>query len=389
MNVLLAFTLSLGPFYWFFGIGPSAFMLIKLVLLFCLIFVSVTKLNVRISKEVLIICLLLTSLKLISSYDHVLELSTLIKLIYPQVYIFFISVVFCHAIENEKFNINKIFIYMNVIIFISCLIIVISNIIGMTIISPYGIGTIEFSGFGSLRTGWSGGLAMFVVANLYYLTLCKHNKTIFIGVILSIVVTIYTQYLSGGRGGLLASMLAISIFVLFNFKNNPIFYSSFIFCGVFSISNIVLVNGVDELIRVNHDSGDISAGRIHQYIVSMSLLAENYLLPMGYHGFIPRFISLGMEPIEIHNVWIGFAVQYSFMFVMIFVYFLGSRIFLSEVNFVGKLMILCGLIPTLFEPSAILVNISNYIVWWFVFFTLNYAISDSSSNNVIFKRAPL
>lgn len=235
---------------------------------------------------------------------------------------------------------------------------------------------VYFTGFAGLRTGWSIGLSIYIICILIYLVLSKrlNHKNSFTFVFfcwLSFCLLFVSQIISGGRTGIITSLLAFFSFVLTTKNYKLLFIVLFLSLigGVYFIDLLIPHLRIDRLFGESAYSNDFSAGRFEQFGLSIEIMLNE--LATGYKGYLNYFYSLGIEH-EIHNVWLSFAVQFgllSMCLVLFWLCLLVRKVY--KKHGVGMAFIICsGLFCTLLEPSALFLSLQLYLLWWALLITL-------------------
>ena len=373
---MFALLLVTSPMYWFIFIPYDVFKLGKVALVFviALAYATIYINKLKVSKVTFLIVLALITQVTTSGIVFGTDAERIIAHTYPFIFIAVILSLFTSYLEDaDHDDINHLIKIVNLgTIWVLTTVL----IIGFTPISvglPYQHEsmTILQGGYGMLRTGWSGGLAVLVVFNCYFLSIGyeKHKRLIYLGLILCFIM----QILSGGRGGILTSLIALMMLMFF--RKEYIIMLCFVVVSVFLVVlNFEYLIEAMRLDRLNGEYGGVTAGRSTQYVIALRMMIENGFLPLGADGYADEFLAYGIHN-SLHNVWLNFAIQYGLLSTIFLVILVVKYVSNSQVGFGSKMILLSGLIPTLFEPSAIFVNVSNYLAWWFILafnFSFNY-----------------
>src|SRR5690625_1047680 len=188
-----------------------------------------------------------------------------------------------------------------------------------------GFFDVSTAGFGGLRTGWSNGLSLYIAFSLAWVyskdSLIKFNRSL---LAITMAGTIFiSQYMVGGRAGLLASL--VSLVVLAHYlippANRVLVYVIFSAVVVAAAGQAVYEHlRIDRLI--SDESMDVdtldhfSANRITTYRFAFKRISEK---PVFGHGFGNVKVAGGSE---IHNVWLKHGAVAGLLFfaaVLIFV----------------------------------------------------------------------
>ena len=286
-------------------------------------------------------------------------------------------------------DIKSIFKYAALMISIFCWIIVFSKVFGQPAWRAPAIfnsDLLSTAGFGSLRTGWSNGVALFVPILLLLMAQSKENiKSVIISII-GVVGIIGSQVVVAGRAGLLTSLTSIFIYSLFRVKKiYLVVLVAVIVMLAITFSDFLLVQfRFDRLEEgaVSEDALDsFSAGRIGSYLEALEMAAENPVFGYGFGNAI-------IHDREIHNFWLRMLVEGGFLYPLVFFMVLMSIILKLKsqivelvhlrksgvtsnnlisylnISFCIFLIILGGVIESFFEPNIFLGSFQNNAIWW-------------------------
>ena len=248
------------------------------------------------------------------------------------------------------------------------------------------------TGFGVSRTGWSNGLALYLPVALLLFVKGSGQGLLFRQVSgLVIVGCLFgSQLASGGRAGLLASLLTIVAFVFITFPRWLKVFVIFILLLATLISSllatymIVLPEGWNTHLRLDRlpdkidsvsDLDHFSAGRITGYFTAIERFWER---PFLGHGNRQILVEYKNRQIEIHNLWLKWAVESGifaplFFFLMILVVLLeATRSFAARTGkksdqkaaLMFGLIILLGIVVSQFEPNFLIGSFQNSAIWW-------------------------
>lgn len=233
------------------------------------------------------------------------------------------------------------------------------------------------SGFSSLRTGWSNGIALYVaplllvmVRPMSYAWLPRSFAA------LGVCAIILSQITVAGRAGMLASLLVVvCAFAARGYRK--VLMVMAVAVAVFVVSNLDLVASHLRITRDytasqgTDDIDTISAGRLQGDIVGIERALES---PLIGHGLGEAVVGGG----EIHNVWIRLANESGVLapLVLLAVVALVSRraLFMSRQSgsdrrqrfrsnvYIG--VIFGGLVMTMLEPRVLLGTFQISVMWW-------------------------
>jgi hypothetical protein len=359
-----------SPMYWFFSLSGIYFEFIKKILLgLCLFlgFIFYNNNKMDFLKEQAFFATAVGWILIVSIFNYLNEWS-IIAAIIPFIYIAFLLFIFTKYISKIHVDeLNQIIVFMNFFyIFVSVLVLLnFFNLITINTPSLYGSRAFYTTGFGTVRTGWSGGIAMLVYFNIYFLikklVSDKNIKIVFVGTILIVIM----QAVSGGRGGLflsLSMLLVLSLSI-----NKKIFFYLVIIAVASFIALIPYFDLIDSYLRLDRYGGEgkmgLTSGRFDHFILSMEYLELYNWVPSGAKGYINFFEKNGVYA-EIHNVWLKLFIEFGIILPIILFIFILTPFYKDKIIF---LLFIISIMPTMIEPQAIVINIGNYIPWWFVF----------------------
>jgi O-antigen ligase len=258
--------------------------------------------------------------------------------------------------------------------------------------------TLATSGFGSLRTGWSDGIALFVP--LLALVILDSKKWKFIvGLTVSVLLLaiIGSQLIVGGRAGLLTSMLIMV--VLAYYKLSRVWFVAMmltiLLVGV-SVAG-VYINQLEEHLRIDRlfenkstfEALDhFSADRLSGYLYAVNAFLERPITGYGFGNVI-------YDGREIHNVWLRLLVEAGILLPTVFLYIIANSIksvkMLMQKNRSSStsadtvisansgqslsLVLIGGVVISFLEPNVLVGSFQNTAIWWAVA-GLGMAISD-------------
>ncbi len=225
--------------------------------------------------------------------------------------------------------------------------------------------TFQDTAFNVSRTGWSNGLALFIP--LCFILKSNFKRWVFI------TLMIYSQFLTGGRSGLLASTVVILIYLIMNKSISKTIF-------IFSIVSLLIFLNIDivyERLRINFLSGGIqeeslnnfSSDRVVGYIYGIQQWLDS---PFFGNGLKNVNIQKVAFVDEIHNFWIK-TLSESGIFVCLFYIFFIIMLFIKSYKIIGRqhykliftLVLFSGIVETMFEPRVLFDAFQNSAVWWF------------------------
>ncbi|WP_448213561.1 O-antigen ligase family protein [Colwellia sp. MEBiC06753] len=380
LRLAVPWYIATGPIYWFFLLQPSVFNIVKhataLIIIAAPIIFSFHTFYFRsgVIKSsgafliVGIIILSLPSLLLNQSQEGFHVLSRYIILL--------------GLLLGFTWSLNDDRLYERLPVAIAIVMVVVCSI---TIIDWLVVGNLynfdhqvrlHKSGFSTTRTGWSSGLAC-CAAFLIWQFLITERKIRYLYLIAFITI-IFSQLASGGRGGLLTSVITASLLFIYYGKIRYLMIFA-ILAMLFSLINSDMLTVHLRLDRLTQaSSADFSAGRLDHYTMAFNMINGplDLLFGFGPHGY-KQYFSLQHVSNEIHNVWLRLFIEYG-VFLPLFILGYLAYSFLVfyqrhrlQKKVIGILIVLiCSLFPTLVEPNAIIFSYQNYLLWWLLFVSL-------------------
>ena len=249
------------------------------------------------------------------------------------------------------------------------------------------------TGFTNKRTGWSEGVALYVpiVASFPVVT-SRRSLTSFALAFVGLLILVGGQFVSGGRGGLLASivsLLVVSALLLPRKISIPILLA--ILIGGFTFSDFAYNHlRFDRLTSFSYEAlNTFTSYRLEDYVATYELFWRQ---PLG-HGF-GNSVQILMEEFqqrtELHNVWLrlladgGLLLLVSMLSVVGYVLRENLRSLRHDVLWrlranlavpnavrdrqrilvVSLAILLAGLTISMFAPRAPIGAFQNSAVWW-------------------------
>ncbi len=239
------------------------------------------------------------------------------------------------------------------------------------------------AGFGGWRTGWSGGVALFVPFALA-VGLSRARPEIRLIMLGSVVVTIAGQVTTSGRAGVLVSLVSVLVMIAFRYGWIG-FLWSLISVAVISVVSYPFLREhlrFDKLLSLDEsDIDSFSSGRVSLYEEGLDRIAERPLVGHGY-GNAVKEVGNPADPIllEIHNLWLRLTAEGGVVFlaalvaVSVNVVVWGVRAVRRLVRRGGRVAALpamaClatiggGILVSMFEPNLILGTMHPSTIWW-------------------------
>ncbi len=316
---LLQLYLILAPINWVPFLPAQAVNISKYILFTLLIFSTFFPNGFRIkpykffSVTYFFFVLVCTVPAIIMSYDN------------PLLDILGILLIFCMnwVINNSLLSreeLFRIFYRVTLVIGFICLLSILSAITGITIKSPEPWNDSFSQGaLGGYRTGWSNSIFLFVPFVMFYYS-ANRNKKVKILCVLILVSIVGSQILSGGRSGLIGSLLVFLFFTRFNIKG----IITLVIIAFITVK-LVTIETIEEHFRasdeqIENKKGEsnldkISSERIIGYKIGMALFIKSPLVGYGF-GASDYLTDLeGYSP-DIHNTILKRLVDGGILLVM-------------------------------------------------------------------------
>lgn len=388
MGLVLASFVGLAPVYWFFSLSVTTISLAKYGLLGSLLLFALFSLfgasNLRVSVR-LISYREIGLLLLIATLVNLINLNAGYEYIWPLAYIAILQIVSAVYFSSGG-RLAPIVYVAAVIVATTCLYAIADRLLGLGMVTPLESGERVFiAGFNDSRTGWSIGLAMNTLLFTYFVLRHPTSK-LSVPLLFLIGLVVFAQLISGGRSGLLTSLLCV-FYLMFRTSRRGayIFLIGLAAAGLFFVYQffelIIVILRIDRL----QASGDFSAGRLEQYVLAWQYLMETSFVPQGSGVYQDYFVAKG-SVLRMHNVWVGFLLEFGLLFVAVLAYWVLRPIaLLRAIDRDLAALLFIGLVPTLFEPSVIFVVITNYVAWWVLFNYGQYALvrHDRDANRYV------
>lgn len=225
------------------------------------------------------------------------------------------------------------------------------------------------TGFNLSRTGWSNGISLFVPMIFFVF---RNRFFVFLG----LIIILYSQFLSGGRTGLLTSIIAILL--LFRLRAN-IGDFGFILAvlSAFAYYNIDLIISSLRIERILGNEinfstlNSFSANRLAGYQYGFEVWLDNPLFGKGQGNVDISSIAFVKD---IHNFWIKTLAEsgiFTFFFLISFVIYpiykawRYLRKYDDDILLYSLLVLVAGFVQTFFEPNVIFGSFQNSAIWWF------------------------
>lgn len=234
-----------------------------------------------------------------------------------------------------------------------------------------------YSGFNFSRTGWSVSLSLFVPLAILVFNDFKKNSTFhFLYFILLVSPILAAQSVSGGRGGLLASLISILItFIVFFGKRYLIIFISIAFLIIQKFKNEIFI-----AMRINDISGNsnsienLSSNRFSQYKYFYKILFDNPIFGWGYKGSEAGVLKYTGNSFEMHNTLLRVFIDHgiifgtSILFLIIQILYITIKLFKNKntprIIHVNSCILISTFVASMFEPNVIFGGFQLCAFWW-------------------------
>ncbi|MGE5355530.1 MAG: O-antigen ligase family protein [Deltaproteobacteria bacterium] len=234
-----------------------------------------------------------------------------------------------------------------------------------------------YSGFNFSRTGWSVSLSLFVpMAIILFGEKKKMTSINFLYYIILVSPIVSAQAVSGGRGGLLASL--ISIIITF------IAYFGLKYLIVFFTSAYFIINQFKEEVfiamRIYDTSGgtntveDISSYRLSQFRIFNELVNDKPIFGWGYKGSEAGIFQYTGNQFEMHNSVLRVIVDHGIVFgsivvlLVIYIFYISIKLLrikqVPRLILVNSCILISVLLASMFEPNVIFGGFQLCAFWW-------------------------
>lgn len=237
--------------------------------------------------------------------------------------------------------------------------------------SRYDATHLWISGFGSVRTGWADGTALYVVPLLFPFAGTTRSKTLKALCVCGIAAIMLSQFLVSGRAGLAASLLAVAVALNGRGRRRALAALG-LGLGLVVAGNIGEIKRQLRFVRENdaaYELDDMSGGRVDQALSGVDKALERPLFGAGAGR-----AWIGTH--EIHNLWLRLAAESGIpcplaLFLIAVQAVLGAARArapgggppgLRERAYLGGL--LGGLLMTFLEPRMVMGAFQVTALWW-------------------------
>lgn len=228
------------------------------------------------------------------------------------------------------------------------------------------------TGFHGGRTGWTGICNLFLALALIGLLLGVSGlKRIFLG--FSVAVLLLNLFLVDSRGGLITGVfvLLVYLFALARDSRAKFFFLSIVFASfaVFFFyqfaDRLLMSRTYLSIVAPEELRSGITSGRMDGYLVALDLYLKAPLVGLGDVDMR----NFGQEVEKIHNVWLRILVEqglFGFLALLCFSFGIFSSLFRNSQHpwAVYIMLLVAGLLPTLFEPTGVFGNFFATALFW-------------------------
>lgn len=249
--------------------------------------------------------------------------------------------------------------------------------------SPCGTADFATTGFACKRVAWSNALALYLCIALAFAVrrdLAWDNRWCYIGIALLLLAA---QVLSGGRGGIVASLVALGVFaVLLLPWRVKLVGVAVVLAAIMLVPAVELSDEWQRRLRLDvvperpqsvADWDYYSAGRVSQILVAVEAFRER---PFVGHGIGAVTANFRGTDFEIHNLWLKWATNFGVLAPLILLVLAGSvltrawrLLWRSSVGYkstvaAGGLIVVAGLVASMFGGETLLGEFQNTALWW-------------------------
>ena len=253
--------------------------------------------------------------------------------------------------------------------------------------SPFDLAPFTATGFGAGRTGWTNALSLYVPIALAVLVSDSSRRRT---AMVSLVIIVMAQVVSGGRTGLLLSLFSAAGFVvLCGSKKLRAVVLTIVLIGTLLVVMSAAARGfaavaASSQLRLD-DLGSrttfalldaLTSYRLRGYVTALELIPKRPFVGHGL-GSVRIYVPALAREVEIHNVWLKFAVYCGVLFPLFLLCMVGSILIVSmraaraiadgsgRVVATAYLFVLVnGVAITMVEPAALVGAFQNSALWW-------------------------
>lgn len=332
-----------------------------------------------------LLVLLLSSYALVGAYSLNSAYEALKDLSLP-----FVFVLVIYNYEGSNVRLLSILYNAAWVIGVVCLLSVVSYLTGYFDFVPPGPFQDNFSttGFGGYRTGWSNSIFLFVPLIIFY-NILRYGKLnwVSIGLLFGIMAS---QFLSGGRAGLICSMVCIAAFsarrvaiiipiAILTVVSYYYLPENVITEKLRTAPEIVARGRNVKFISEDEYLDGLTSYRIVGYRIGIELFSRAPFIGFGFGQSDPLSDKMGYGP-DIHNVWLKRMIEGGLLllFLVVFLFYnVYKRIRTSlqhiqlafqERKYVFRVffqtLYFLGLTISMVEPNYLIGSIQGEAIFW-------------------------
>lgn len=397
-GLLLAIYLGTAPVFWFGNVPPEIVVRLK----WAFILGAVTLTWIRALRRRIIVLptgllgpvgLLLILLGMVFGFfQSGLEatIATIVDVIYPFALVWTVFVY-----QRLGGDLARVLTTAAIIFVPFCVLIVSAGLFGVPnwSISFSGVNvSVVTSGFTDKRTGWSNGTALFVpILLMRFASTTGYAKKAFY--LAAIATLIGSQLVVGGRAGLLASVLAVMMWICAR-APRWLYLLPLIILGAWLGTNESVIQHL-RLDRISNvaslsDLDSFSSSRISRNVLAMKYIAERPLMGYGFGDLpFPEFERASF----VHNIWLRLWLQAGIWAPVVLAVIVGS-LFLNILVLWRKVpwskrwtlpkelllalfsVLTVGILISMLEPNFLIGSFQTSALWWTVAGTVSVISTD-------------
>ena len=240
----------------------------------------------------------------------------------------------------------------------------------------YEIYPLWSTGFSWSRNGWGCTLAVLLPLCFLLPRKSQHALIFYLIILLSI-------FVCGNRNGLLASVIALFILILKSKRIQPSIVNLRPLV-IFLVIGLLLFGSSFIISTLRLDSGDLSAGRMLQYVLIPDMLREMGFWGLGHNGTVSFLSDQGLGEHALHITYLKIIIEYGWIIGIIMIAVVIDvikkiRKALSSNNknqVIAALVLTVGLLLGLFEPMTIFGVYGGYSIWWLAYGYLTFVLQN-------------
>ena len=260
---------------------------------------------------------------------------------------------------------------------------------GLPILTPYG-DSFSVIGFGASSTGWSNGLALYLPITVLVFSprFSRYHKMLFV---VFFFIIIFNQVTVVGRAGLFASIVITLILLILgspqSIRNSVVIIIVVLFLCLLVIAFFIpsvfeatltrfRLDVFSDNLSIIQELDRISTGRVGVYLRALELISKRTFWGYGIKQTVFRLDTARI--VEVHNFWLkwtlecGITVALVLFSMILFTLYRATQTikkYLLDINkktemLMYILIILAGLILSMFEPNTPIGSFQNSAIWW-------------------------